>query len=142
MKKRIFTTAITILVVLVFAGPIVAGDPLAQEIKGSSDGTNDTGGDSLRGLLQTLGALAVVIALIFCVRLAVRRFSPSASPAAGSKLIEVLARKSLTPKHQVFLLKAGGKEILVAASPSGMNVLSQVTPKDETDQQGGEDEQK
>lgn len=133
ISKWIFT--ITVLVVLIFAGPIVALDPLTQEIEGSSDGTNNTGGGSLDGLLQTLGALAVVIALIFCVRLAMRRFSPSASPAGGSKLIEVLARKNLTPRHQVFLLKTGEKEILVAASPSGMNVLSQVTLK------GGEDEQ-
>lgn len=131
-----------ILVVLIFASPIIAEDPATQEINPPADGTNVIGGDSLYGLLQTLGALAVVVALIFCVRLAVRRFSPSASPAAGSKSIEILARKSLTPKHQVFLLKTGEKEILVAASPSGMNVLSQVTAKDEPDPQGGEDEQK
>ena len=77
--------------------------------------------------LQTLLALAVVIGLIFLVRWIMRRLGGAGRVSLKSGPVEVLARKSLSPRHHLYLLRMGKRLLLVGAGPEGMSRLAEVT---------------
>lgn len=95
--------------------------------KGASDGL----GHELLYWLQLLLALALVVGLIFLARFLLRRFGGTAKFTGGSRVVEVLARTALTPKHQVFLVRLGRRLVLVGAGPEGLAALAEVTDPDE-----------
>jgi len=89
-------------------------------------GTSDLG-----GWVRTLGALAVVVVLIFVVRLLLRRFAPARTSGALPGAIEVVARSSLSSRHRLYLVRLGQRLVLVGSGPEGLATLSEVTDPDE-----------
>ena len=85
----------------------------------------NTGVGSLEYWLQTLFALAVVIALIFGLRWLLRKFSGQALPGSGGALVEVLARTPIGYKTQVVFLRVNERIIVAGQTPAGINTLAQ-----------------
>ncbi|MCE5328318.1 MAG: flagellar biosynthetic protein FliO [Planctomycetaceae bacterium] len=82
-------------------------------------------------LLRTAGALAVVIALILLVRSAMKRMGGQRVGVRGGAAIEIVARRSVTYRHQVILVRMGRRLVLVGVGPEQMTTLSEVTDADE-----------
>jgi flagellar biogenesis protein FliO len=85
--------------------------------------------------------LAVVAALLAAaggIAFAGRRFGPR--PGAGA--LHVVSRVSLSPKHAVYLLRAGGRVLLVGTGPQGaptlISELDEVPPIEPAPGQGEE----
>ena len=115
-----------------------AGDVEAARVQTTPDGASgdredhpvtDAGdkADVFKGLLQTLGALAIVVALIFLARLLLRRAGGQTRPSGGGGPVEILTRKPAGPKQQLMLVRLGERLILVGAGPGGFAALSEVT---------------
>jgi flagellar protein FliO/FliZ len=66
-----------------------------------------------------MAGLAALLAVAGGAALAARRFTPGA--AAGA--LQVVSRVSLSPKHTVYLLRAGGRVLLVGTGPQGAPAL-------------------
>ncbi len=108
------------------------GDPTTQTVrKTPADDRVISPGNEYEGWWRTIGALALVVALIFAVRLAMRRLGPSGAATRGADVVRVVWRKNLTPRHQLFLLRMGGRVLLVGAGPGGMDVLMQTSDEQE-----------
>ena len=80
---------------------------------------------------RVLGALGVVIGLIFVFRWGARFFFPSVAGRTSSRVVQVLARAALTPKQQVILLRVGRRIIVVGDSGVQMTTLCEIAEPDE-----------
>lgn len=89
------------------------------------------GGSSLWGWLRTLAALALVVGLIFAIRWVLRRLGPGAKAPAGSETLKVLARSSLSARHQLYAVRFGRRVVLVGMGPEGLTALGEITDADE-----------
>lgn len=89
-----------------------------------------TGAQSTSGWwLGTVG-IAVALAIFGGVSIASRRYLPQ--QGAGS--LRVVGRTSLSPKHTVYLLKAGDRILIVGAGPQGApSLLGELTEPAETE---------
>jgi len=81
--------------------------------------------------VQSLLALALVVALIFALRYVLRRLGGGGGLAGRTKVIDVVARTNLAPKYQLFLIRLGQRLILVGAGPEGLASLAEVTDPQE-----------
>ncbi len=68
---------------------------------------------------MALASVAVVLAAAGGLAVAARRFNPR--PGVGA--LHVVSRVSLSPKHTVYLLRAGGRVLLVGTGPQGAPAL-------------------
>lgn len=80
---------------------------------------------------RVIGALGIVIGLIFAVRWAGRLFFPSSAGRGGGRAVEVLSRSPLSPKQQVMLLRVGRRLLVVGDNGSQMNALCEISDPDE-----------
>jgi hypothetical protein len=77
-----------------------------------------------------LGTAGIALALAACggISVAARRYGPQA--AAGP--LRVIGRTSLSPRHTVYLLKAGGRVLIVGTGPQGApSLLGELDDPDE-----------
>jgi flagellar biogenesis protein FliO len=79
---------------------------------------------------RTLGALALVVVLIFAARIMLKRFGPI-SGQQRRDMLDVLARATVSPRHQLLLVRLGRRVVLVGQSPASLTTLSEVTDADE-----------
>jgi len=134
-KWRLITATAALLVVLqpaaIARAQTTASAPSAED-KPLPRRTDDgrTGGD-WSNWVQPAVALAVVVALIFCLRYALRRLGRAGVLKARTGAIDVLAQRSLSAKHQLYLVRMGERLVLVGASPEGLATLCEVTDPDE-----------
>ena len=113
------------------SGP--AEDHSAQLIQSSTD-SRPLGGDAGAGespwmqTLQTLLALAIVVALIYACRFVLRRLGKGARPGeSDTGAIEVLSRTGIGARQQLLLVRLGRRLVLVGSWPGGMAGLSEIT---------------
>ena len=71
--------------------------------------------DGSDGWYLGMAGIAVVLALGGGIAAAARRFAPG----SGAGALQVVSRVSLSPKHSVYLLRAGGRVLLVGTGPQG-----------------------
>lgn len=89
-------------------------------------GAGDTSKPGSSGwALQTLSALAVVIALIFGLRMLLQKMTGQSPVGPASRVVEVLARTTIAPKSSVILVKVGGSVLAVGHTPNGLNTLAE-----------------
>lgn len=78
------------------------------------------------GWWRTLGALALVVALILAMRWLLRRSSSVRASSRMPQAIEVMAKTAVSPKHTVMLVRVGRRVLVVAAGADGMNTLAEI----------------
>ena len=66
-----------------------------------------------------MGGIAFVLALCGGLVAAARRFLPQ----GGAGGLQIISRVSLSPKHSVFVLRAGRRVLLVGTGPHGAPAL-------------------
>jgi flagellar protein FliO/FliZ len=79
---------------------------------------------------RTLGALALVVVLIFAARIMLKRLGPIYGGQRRG-MLDVLARATVSPRHQLLLVRLGRRVVLVGQSPASLTTLSEVTDADE-----------
>lgn len=82
-------------------------------------------------LLQTLGALGLVIGLVLAARVMLRRWAGPGASVGGSPMVEVLARTSVGARQSVLLLRLGKRILIVGQSSAGLSPLGSVDDPDE-----------
>jgi flagellar biogenesis protein FliO len=80
---------------------------------------------------RVLGALGIVIGLIFVLRWLGRFFFPGVAGRGANRAIEVLSRSPLSPKQQLMLIRVGRRLIVVGDTGSQMSALCEITDPDE-----------
>lgn len=119
--------AVIVLVMLVAASAAVAfGQETSDEKPVRRDGDARHGGDSPWDWLQMLGALAIVVGLIFGTRYVLKRLGKF-PVVGGSEVFKVLAAKSISARHQIVLVSMGRRLLVVGCGPEGMATLGEVT---------------
>ena len=79
---------------------------------------------------SAIGSIAVVLALVGVAYFLVRRFVPAAR-ASESRLLRVVARAALSPKHSVALVHLGRRFVMVGVSPDRLVALCDIQDPDE-----------
>lgn len=82
-------------------------------------------GDYGPTLLQLVGALILVVGIIYASVWLMKRYS-TGKIAGGGNLISIVERRHLTPKQAIYLVKVGEKHLLIGASESGLSKLSDI----------------
>ena len=99
-----------------------ADDETVADIKPGSAGFD---------ISRVVGALAIVLGLIFALRWLLRRsINPAGMPGA-TNVVQVLTRSALSPRQQLLLVRVGRRLIVVADCNGQLNALSELTDPDE-----------
>ena len=77
--------------------------------------------------LQTLGILAVVLAAMGFAFKWLRKAGFGRSFGGSTAAVQVLSRGYLTNKHQMVLVRFGGRVLLLGVGPQNLNLLSEVS---------------
>ncbi len=78
------------------------------------------------GLVRSGGALVVVLALVVVAYWLVRRFVPSVG-VANSRVLRIVARANLTPKHHIALVQISDRLIMVGHAGDSISALTEIT---------------
>lgn len=93
---------------------------------GSSDSTD---GGSVTWVV--LSSLAIVLGLFFLVVWLARRALPRAGVSLPNEVLEVVGRSPLAARHNLQLIRLGGRLLLVSVTPETAETLTEVTDADE-----------
>lgn len=88
---------------------------------------------SSTSITTVVASLAVVLGLFFVVAWCLRRGMPQSMSRLPSEVVEQLGRAPLSGKQNMHLLRVGGKLVLVAITPFGVETLTEVTDSDEVE---------
>ena len=69
-------------------------------------------------------AMALVVGLIFLLRWILSRASRVTTDVADAPTVEVVARRALSAKHAVYVVRFGGQMLLLGAGPTGVTKLA------------------
>jgi flagellar biosynthetic protein FliO len=83
------------------------------------------GGDIGPTLLQLAGALLLIIVIIYLSVWLMKKYT-GGKIAGGGNLITIVERRHLAPKQALYLVKIGEKHLLIGASDSGLQKLSDI----------------
>ncbi|MEM7681088.1 MAG: flagellar biosynthetic protein FliO [Planctomycetota bacterium] len=86
------------------------------------------------GLVNTLGALALVVAVILTARWVLTKRLGIGTPVGPTPSVEVLSRSLIAPKSHVLLLRVGSRILVVSDSSAGARTLSEVEDPEEVAQ--------
>ena len=84
---------------------------------------------SLFYLLQALGSLVVVVALIYAVYFGLRRLSHTALPRRGQG-IHVLESQHLGGGRWVYVIEVAGRVLVVGAGNEGLRTLAELAAEE------------
>jgi flagellar biogenesis protein FliO len=93
-----------------------------EDLAPAPDGFN--AGDSVRRMLV---ALLIVVALICVVVFVLKRLMGGAPMLVDQKLGRVIGRIYLTPKAVLYLVRVGGKVLLIGTTPTTINLIAEMT---------------
>ncbi len=102
-------------------------DPAAAAPGKEGEGSLGSGYDASRVAL----ALGLVIAMIFGLKWAGRRFFALPSAPGASRAVQVLGRTALSPRQQLLLIKVGRRVIVASDSGGAMTSLAEIVDPDE-----------
>lgn len=81
----------------------------------------------MEDIQQVMAVIAVLIALgtsLYVLRSkGLVRFAMQGKPGSNTRRLQSVERLPLTAQHSLHLVKVGGREILIAVSPSGCSVI-------------------
>ena len=105
-----------------FAAVLCAASAGAEE---GARGAARLGGSAMPQVLEAVAGLAVVLALIFALAWAVRRFAHL--PTAGKGLIRVLGGVALGSRERAVVVAVGGARLLLGVAPGQVRLLHILT---------------
>ena len=85
---------------------------------------------------KTMGSLAVVLGLIVVAAMVWKR-GPSGRWTMPPEALDVLGRRTIDGKQSVYLLRVGGRILLVGSSAAGLSTLAEITDPVEVDSLAG-----
>ncbi|HEY2881821.1 MAG TPA: flagellar biosynthetic protein FliO [Pirellulales bacterium] len=97
----------------------------------------NSGSRTLGAIVSVVGSLAGVLGLFFALAWLLRRGMPNAARRLPNEAVEVLGRAPLAGRQQMHLLRFGNKLLLVCVSPSGVDMLGEITDPLEIDRLAG-----
>jgi flagellar protein FliO/FliZ len=103
------------LTVLLSSAPVWAEEKTEPSLSGEIGPT----------LLQLAGALLLIIGIIYLSVWLMKKYS-GGKIAGGGGLISIVERRHLAPKQALYLIKVGEKHLLIGASDSGLQKLSDI----------------
>ena len=80
---------------------------------------------------RVLGALAIVLGIIFALRWVLRRTLQPGMVAGATGAVQVLSRSPLSPRQHLLLLRVGRRLIVAADCNGQLSSLSEITDPDE-----------
>lgn len=80
-------------------------------------------------ILKTLGALAMVLGLLWGATFAFRRWGRTFLKGSDNGWIHILERRYLGPKHSLLLVRVAEETLLLGLSPQGLTYLTAVGPE-------------
>jgi flagellar biogenesis protein FliO len=107
--------------------------PQPRSADDDRDASPAAGGDpGWSWALRTAMALGVVIAVVYVVRIALRRLhGVSGASSSRSSVVEVLTRCAVGPRTHVLLLRINKRIIVAGQTQAGLNTLAEVDDPDE-----------
>jgi flagellar protein FliO/FliZ len=75
-------------------------------------------------LLRVIGSLGIVLAVLFAGLYAFKKTGYLPANTAAGNRIRLLARQSLGPRHQLVMVEAADRLLLLGISPEGIRLLS------------------
>jgi flagellar biosynthetic protein FliO len=115
MLRKLSSSWLFGLTVLLASAPVWAEEKPAPGLSGDIGPT----------LLQLAGALLLIIVIIYLSVWLMKKYS-GGKIAGGSGLISIVERRHLAPKQVLYLIKVGEKHLLIGASDSGLQKLSDI----------------
>jgi flagellar biosynthetic protein FliO len=82
-------------------------------------------------MIKVVGALALVIGLIFLLRYLARRFLSLPGSGGAGSVMSIIARTQLGPRQQLVLIKVGKRLVMASQTPTQMTPLSEISDPDE-----------
>ena len=82
-------------------------------------------------LPRVLGALTLVLGLIFVLRYVLRRSIHAGALPGATNAVQVLTRSPLSPRQQLLLVRVGRRLLVVSDCNGQLNSLSEITDADE-----------
>lgn len=82
-------------------------------------------------VVKTLSALGLVVGLILLLRAVLGRLVHRSGTVATSALLEVLGRVNVAPRHQVLLVRVGGRILVVGDNTAGLRTLADIDDPEE-----------
>jgi flagellar biogenesis protein FliO len=107
---------------------------------GRATGLRNSSGEPVRAggdwwmWVQTFGILAVVLAVMVLVLKWLRRAGLGGLAGGSTAAVQILSRGYLTNKHQMVLVRFGGRILLLGLGPQNLDVLSEVSDSAEAAQ--------
>ena len=140
--KAIFVAAVVLFALLPqksVAAPALPSDDQLESAPIGADASAAYPGKSLSApapassfdVSRVLLALAVVLALIFLMRAAMRRVVPGAAVHRSTSAIKILARTSVAPRQHLLVVQFGRRLVLVGDTGSNLNPLCEISDADE-----------
>ncbi|MCX5659557.1 MAG: flagellar biosynthetic protein FliO [Planctomycetota bacterium] len=105
--------------------------PLGGASPRAGAGSPTGSGDAWSWGITTLGALGIVIGLIFVLRGALSKITGRSVTPAGQSAAEVLSRISLGPRSQMLLVRMGKRVLVLGESASGLTTLANIDDAEE-----------
>ena len=105
----------------------------AAGVEKSNDPPTADGTIGIDSLITVAGSLGIVLGLFMVTMWCLRRGMPKSARALPAEVVEVLGRAPLAGKQQMHLIRFGGKLVLAAVSPSGIDAVSEITEPAEVD---------
>lgn len=81
----------------------------------------------------TLFSLSVIIGLILLCAWVMKKIQPLKVQSLSTDVVEVLGKRPLDPRQQIFLIRCGSRVLLVGSSASGMSTLAEISDPEERD---------
>ncbi len=108
-------------------------DPQAMEAQPLGSSGQAPAGAATDGswMLNTLGALALVIGLILVMRWAWQKLGGQVAAGGSSPVVEVLSRTAVAPRNHVLLIRVNHRVLVVGDSSAGLRTLTTVDDPEE-----------
>lgn len=118
-----------------------SNDPLARKLdevnseldRAQAGGSQPAGAPNLparenttfQAALKAVGALFLVLALIYLFNFLFRRFGGSSPLLAGTQLAQVIGKVHLAPRVSLHFVRTGGKVLILGVAPSGVSLVAE-----------------
>lgn len=77
-------------------------------------------------ILKTVGALVLVLGLLWAATFALRRWGRPLLKGSDKGWIHILERRYLGPKHSLLLVRVADETLLLGVSPQGLTYLTAI----------------